>query len=262
MYCVTWLLDWTRLFGGTKSREVIDEFARWTADEVDYLVEARQAVLLHEHAQRRPVRANRPRLPRLHDVARADDRAHRGHPAGRDHGRQARRRPGVPRRGSRQSGHDLDRIVPPPRLEHAQPGVRVRLLPRRPAPGQHLRARRATRSATSTSASSASSPTASASRSRATAGCCSGARSRPPSRELMRWLAPGPATDVDDAQLAADPRPPGVPVRRDRRPVARDRARPRGRSPESRENPYSKLAVDILETIRVQQLTMSPSIVG
>ena len=28
------------------------------------------------------------------------------------------------------------------------------------------------------------------------------------------------------------------------------------------ENPYSKLAVDILDTIRVQQLTMSPSIVG
>ena len=51
MYSVTWLLDWTRLFGGTRSREVIDEFARWTADEVDYLVEARQAVLLHEHAK-------------------------------------------------------------------------------------------------------------------------------------------------------------------------------------------------------------------
>src|SRR3954449_180269 len=51
MYGVTWLLDWTRLFGGTRSREVIDEFAQWTADEVDYLVEARQAVLLHEHAR-------------------------------------------------------------------------------------------------------------------------------------------------------------------------------------------------------------------
>jgi ubiquinone biosynthesis protein len=38
------------LFGGTKSRQVIDEFARWTADELDYLVEARQAALLHEHA--------------------------------------------------------------------------------------------------------------------------------------------------------------------------------------------------------------------
>src|SRR6188768_282248 len=51
MYAMTWLLDWTHLFGGTRSREVIDEFARWTADELDYLVEARQAVLLHEHAR-------------------------------------------------------------------------------------------------------------------------------------------------------------------------------------------------------------------
>src|SRR3954464_3450062 len=51
MYSVTWLLDWTSLFGGTRSREVIDEFAQWTADEVDYLVEARQAVLMHDHAK-------------------------------------------------------------------------------------------------------------------------------------------------------------------------------------------------------------------
>ena len=50
MYGVTWLLDWTHLFGATRSREVIDEFARWTADEVDYLVEARQAALLHYNA--------------------------------------------------------------------------------------------------------------------------------------------------------------------------------------------------------------------
>src|SRR5207342_307047 len=51
MYGMTWLLDWTHLFGGTRSREVIDEFARWTADELDYLVEARQAVLLWEHSR-------------------------------------------------------------------------------------------------------------------------------------------------------------------------------------------------------------------
>jgi predicted unusual protein kinase regulating ubiquinone biosynthesis (AarF/ABC1/UbiB family) len=35
MYGVTWLLDWTGLFGGTGSRDVIDEFAQWTADELD-----------------------------------------------------------------------------------------------------------------------------------------------------------------------------------------------------------------------------------
>ncbi len=35
-----------------------------------------------------------------------------------------------------------------------------------------------------------------------------------------------------------------------------------GPKAEKRENPYSKLAVDILDTIRVQQLTMSPAIVS
>jgi ubiquinone biosynthesis protein len=54
MYSVAGLLDRTHLFGATRSREVIDEFARWTADELDYLIEARQAVLLYEHAQGDP----------------------------------------------------------------------------------------------------------------------------------------------------------------------------------------------------------------
>ena len=43
--------------------------------------------LLHEQRAGRPVRAHRPRLPRLHDVARPHDRADRGHPADRGHGR-------------------------------------------------------------------------------------------------------------------------------------------------------------------------------
>jgi predicted unusual protein kinase regulating ubiquinone biosynthesis (AarF/ABC1/UbiB family) len=51
MYAASRLLDWTHLFGATRSRAVIDEFARWTADELDYLVEARQAALLYDHAQ-------------------------------------------------------------------------------------------------------------------------------------------------------------------------------------------------------------------
>ena len=66
MYATTRLLDWTHVFGATRSREVIDEFARWTADELDYLVEARQAVLLYEHAQGEQGRADRPGPPRLH----------------------------------------------------------------------------------------------------------------------------------------------------------------------------------------------------
>ena len=51
MYAVARVLDWTHPLGATRSREVIDEFARWTADELDYLVEARQAVLLYEQAR-------------------------------------------------------------------------------------------------------------------------------------------------------------------------------------------------------------------
>ncbi|HEY2595992.1 MAG TPA: AarF/ABC1/UbiB kinase family protein, partial [Chloroflexota bacterium] len=55
MYMVSRLLDWSRVFGATRSRDVIDEFARWTTDELDYLVEARQSVLLYEHAQGDPL---------------------------------------------------------------------------------------------------------------------------------------------------------------------------------------------------------------
>ncbi|HET6317481.1 MAG TPA: AarF/UbiB family protein [Chloroflexota bacterium] len=51
MYSMTALLDWTRFLGATDSRVLIDEFARWTADELDYLIEARQSVLLYENAQ-------------------------------------------------------------------------------------------------------------------------------------------------------------------------------------------------------------------
>jgi predicted unusual protein kinase regulating ubiquinone biosynthesis (AarF/ABC1/UbiB family) len=54
MYAGTRVLDVLHLFGATRSRQVIDEFARWTADELDYLVEARQAVLLYEHARGEP----------------------------------------------------------------------------------------------------------------------------------------------------------------------------------------------------------------
>jgi predicted unusual protein kinase regulating ubiquinone biosynthesis (AarF/ABC1/UbiB family) len=51
MYGTSWLLDLVHLFGVGRSRDLIDEFARWTADELDYMVEARQAVLLWDHAR-------------------------------------------------------------------------------------------------------------------------------------------------------------------------------------------------------------------
>ncbi len=89
----------------------------------------------------RAVRADRPRLPRLLDVARPDRRAHRGHPADRRDRGLARSEHGLSRRpeGAR-SGPRSGR--PAARLEHAQPGLRVRLLPRRPPPGQPVRAAR------------------------------------------------------------------------------------------------------------------------
>jgi predicted unusual protein kinase regulating ubiquinone biosynthesis (AarF/ABC1/UbiB family) len=51
MFSVSGLIDRMHLFGATRSRVVIEEFARWTTDELDYLVEARQAALLHENAE-------------------------------------------------------------------------------------------------------------------------------------------------------------------------------------------------------------------
>ena len=59
-------------------------------------------------------------------------------------------------------------------------------------------------------------------------------------------------------QVAVDPRPPGILLRHGRGPDAHRGARST-RNPA--ENPYSKLAVDIMETIRDHELTLSPSIV-
>jgi ubiquinone biosynthesis protein len=55
MYAVSRLLNWVGLFGTTGSKQVIDEFARWTADELDYLVEARQGVRLRDNAAGDPL---------------------------------------------------------------------------------------------------------------------------------------------------------------------------------------------------------------
>jgi predicted unusual protein kinase regulating ubiquinone biosynthesis (AarF/ABC1/UbiB family) len=80
-------------------------------------------------------------------------------------------------------------------------------------------------------------------------------------RELMRWLAPTPATDTDDARRRL--------IRLHQAflydtVAERSRATRGAPGPALRpaENPYSKLAVDILETIRIQALTLSPSIVA
>ncbi len=80
-------------------------------------------------------------------------------------------------------------------------------------------------------------------------------------RELMRWLAPTAATDTTAAQWQL------IRVHQAflyEAPADRSRVTSEAPGPISanRENPSSKLAVEILETIRDQRLTMSPSIVA
>src|SRR4051812_23481982 len=51
MYLLTGILDRTRLFMYTPSREVIDEFAHWAVEELDYTVEGRHASVLYQNSQ-------------------------------------------------------------------------------------------------------------------------------------------------------------------------------------------------------------------
>jgi predicted unusual protein kinase regulating ubiquinone biosynthesis (AarF/ABC1/UbiB family) len=258
MYSTTRILDWTHVFGATRSREVIDEFARWTADELDYMVEARQAVLLYQNSQG--------------DKVERIARVYRDYTTSRVLTTELI--VGVPlidvmiakREGNTAyleafaaHGHDLDRIVrnldwnmlnqvyvfgyfhadlhpanlfvlPGDGIGYVDFGI-VGQLPDRVRESltrySWLLFRGEVESAVI---------------------------------ELMRWLAPGPATDIATARwqlirvhqaflydTVAD----------------RQRTTPAAPGPARHaENPYSKLAVDILDTIRVQQLTMSASIVG
>ena len=259
MYAMTWILDWTHVFGATRSREVIDEFARWTADELDYLVEARQAVMLYEHSKGET-------LERIAQV-------YRDYTTSRVLTTELLE--GIPlieimiarREGNvaylealAASGHDLDRIVrhldwnmlnqvyvfgyfhadlhpanlfvlPGDAIGYVDFGI-VGQLPDRVRDSLTRYSWLLFRGEVEAAV-----------------------------RELMRWLAPTPATDAAAA----------------RRQLIRvhqaflydtvaDRSRaapaPPGPAHHATENPYSKLAVDILETIRDQQLTMASSIVA
>jgi predicted unusual protein kinase regulating ubiquinone biosynthesis (AarF/ABC1/UbiB family) len=80
-------------------------------------------------------------------------------------------------------------------------------------------------------------------------------------RELMRWLAPGPATDVQAARSH---------LIRVHQAFLYDTVASRTRSTvgapgparNPSDNPYSKLAVDILDTMRVHELQLSQSILA
>jgi predicted unusual protein kinase regulating ubiquinone biosynthesis (AarF/ABC1/UbiB family) len=50
MYYSCWLIDATGLLGRTRSRDLIDEFSRWTEDELDYRIEAKHGYYLERNA--------------------------------------------------------------------------------------------------------------------------------------------------------------------------------------------------------------------
>jgi ubiquinone biosynthesis protein len=58
MYMVARLLDYTRILGATRSRDIVEEFANWTADELNYLIEARHACNLDANASGDPLERN------------------------------------------------------------------------------------------------------------------------------------------------------------------------------------------------------------
>lgn len=259
MYGTSRLLDWVHLFGVGRSRDLIDEFARWTADELDYMVEARQAVLLWEHAQG----------DRFEHIA----RVYRDYTTSKV--LTTERIEGIPlieimvaRRNNdtvyldalAAAGHDLDRIVrrldwnmlnqvfvfgyfhadlhpanlfvlPGDAIGYVDFGI-VGQLPNRVRDSLTRYSWLLFR------------------------GDVEGAV-----RELMRWLAPGPTTDSNAARWQ---------LVRVHQAFLYDTVASRtrvtegapGPSQHGADNPYSRLAVDILATIRVHELTLSASIVA
>jgi ubiquinone biosynthesis protein len=51
MYRISGLVDLTRILGGTRSRDLIDELARWTREELDYTIEAHNARMMRENTR-------------------------------------------------------------------------------------------------------------------------------------------------------------------------------------------------------------------
>jgi ubiquinone biosynthesis protein len=58
MYRMAFLPDLMRLFGGTPTRVVIDEFASWLEEELDYVTEAMNAYTIRENARFDPIEYN------------------------------------------------------------------------------------------------------------------------------------------------------------------------------------------------------------
>jgi predicted unusual protein kinase regulating ubiquinone biosynthesis (AarF/ABC1/UbiB family) len=52
------IVDLTPLLGGTRARSLVEEFARWTEEELDYRIEARHAAVLRRNADGDPLERN------------------------------------------------------------------------------------------------------------------------------------------------------------------------------------------------------------
>ena len=63
------VIDLTPLFGRTRARSLVEEFARWTEEELDYRIEARHAVVLRRNADGDPLERN-PRVYAEYTTAR------------------------------------------------------------------------------------------------------------------------------------------------------------------------------------------------
>jgi ubiquinone biosynthesis protein len=63
------LVDLTHVFGQTRARSLVAEFARWTDEELDYRIEARHAAVLRRNAESDPLERN-PRVYPVHTTAR------------------------------------------------------------------------------------------------------------------------------------------------------------------------------------------------
>ena len=139
------LIDLTPLFGHTRARALVQEFARWTEEELDYRIEARHAAVLRRNADGDPLERN-PRVYPEYTTARVLTLEYLDGIPVIDIVTAIRRSdtafldaPGGPR--SRSPTHRR-----PHRLERAESDLPVRVLPCRSASGEpHRPSRRCDR---------------------------------------------------------------------------------------------------------------------
>ena len=274
MYAVARVLDWTHPLGATRSRQVVDEFARWTADELDYLIEARQAALLHE--QSRGERRERiARVYRAYTTSRVlTSELIDGIPL-IEIVAAVRQRNGTYLSALKERGYDLHAVVRHldwnmlnqvyvfgcfhadlhPANLYVLPGNAIGYVDFGII-GQLPEAVRASLTRYSWLLFQGDLEAA--------------------IRELMRWLAPSPATDIADARQqlvrvheaflyelgpdASDTS--GGAAARPPLPGPVPPGSPPGSAGRAAENPYSRLAVDVLQTIRRHDLTLAPGVVA